>query len=378
MIEMIRFHALNDLRRYTSRNAGPFIRRTGVRPFSTPQTTVALVATECSGTPSLWHGTVANNTILDQPPSATGQGRPWHSPPLPRPAQCNAEKKSLLQEETGNDMEIARIVVCRDRSSPPCRRRATARATPTQRLRADAGGWIRDDLAAPSLAKDGRVRRRHSLCGPVEAAQAGHPVRGDAAERRLRTGATVQPRLPARNVQRLLRPLRHGDGQAAALRCGMPQGAPTLDEQAGSQAGPAVETGPGVEAAQVCYSRARPLPWAVRLHLRRAERRAVRDASLQIRAPDPTLGQDGGARRDLPHHVRSWPLNPGPRPSPSLALATVLTPLTYYYYYYFTLLRTTWLLVTCYSQELARLPLPRPHRRLHLRHRLPDEGPHTP
>ena len=25
MIEMIRFHALNDLRRYTSRNAGPFI-----------------------------------------------------------------------------------------------------------------------------------------------------------------------------------------------------------------------------------------------------------------------------------------------------------------------------------------------------------------
>ena len=186
----------------------------------------------------------------------------------------------------------------------------------------------------PALAQelnrgDGRCRRpfRIASCHRFQAAQARHPVRGDAAERRLRTGATVQPRLPARNVQRLLRPLRHGDGQAAALRCGMPQGAPTLDEQAGSQAGPAVETGPGVEAAQVCYSRARPLPWAVRLHLRRAERRAVRDASLQIRAPDPTLGQDGGARRDLPHHVRSWPLNPGPRPSLSLALTTVLTPL---------------------------------------------------
>lgn len=57
MIEMIRFHALNDLRRYTSRNAGPFIPNTSsrVRQFSTPQTTVALVATECSGTPSLWH-----------------------------------------------------------------------------------------------------------------------------------------------------------------------------------------------------------------------------------------------------------------------------------------------------------------------------------
>ena len=61
MIEMIRFHALNDLRRYTSRNAGPFIPNkqkhvaSRVRQFSTPQTTVALVATEGSGTPSLWH-----------------------------------------------------------------------------------------------------------------------------------------------------------------------------------------------------------------------------------------------------------------------------------------------------------------------------------
>ena len=34
----------------------------------------------------------------------------------------------------------------------------------------------------------------------------------------------------------------------------MPQRAPTLDEQAGSQAGPAVETGPGVEGRSATHA----------------------------------------------------------------------------------------------------------------------------
>ena len=62
---------------------------------------------------------------------------------LPWPVQCNAEKKSLLQAEAGNDTELQRIVVRSLQPGP------AARATRnTQHLRVGAVGRIRDDLAA--------------------------------------------------------------------------------------------------------------------------------------------------------------------------------------------------------------------------------------
>ena len=58
-------------------------------------------------------------------PLATG-GRSTQHSPLPRPAQCNAEKKSLLQEET-HDTEIVIVV----RSSPPPRPPHAPHPTPS-------------------------------------------------------------------------------------------------------------------------------------------------------------------------------------------------------------------------------------------------------
>ena len=83
----------------------------------------------------------------------------------PRPAQCNAEKKSLLQEESGHDTEIVRIAV-RSRALPPPHPAPIARAAPSTQHPSCRCRWVGPRRPRSTLSR----RRRRSQEEP-------HPLR---------------------------------------------------------------------------------------------------------------------------------------------------------------------------------------------------------